>query len=303
MHKYRIMTFDGGGIKGVLTATLLKRLHQEIPEFINMTQLFTGTSTGSFIALGLAYGLSPQELVELYTRNAKYIFTPNYLELHRPKYDNEHLKKVLSSIFPKDLRLSDLSYKVLVPSFQVTGYSPEFNWKPVFYSNLPDSNNKNERVIDVAMASSAAPIFFPSYNHHIDGGVVANNPSTAAIAAAKGSQNNTEAIDDMYLLSFGTGKSIHNITVDTTKWGALQWAFYPDPPFPLLNILFDGAIEADVYYSFQLLKEQYYRINPEIPKEIGSVSLDAYSKIPDLIFLAKDYNLESTINWIKENWF
>lgn len=303
MQKYRIMTFDGGGIRGVLTAMLLKRLNNEFPEFINMTQLFAGTSTGSLIALGLAYGLSPQQLVELYTRNGKYIFTPSYLELHRPKYSNEHLKKVLSSIFPQNLRLSDLSYNVLVPTFRVTGSHSEPCWSPVFYSNLPGSTNMDTLVIDVAMASNAAPIYFPSYNNHIDGGVIANNPSTAAIAAARGEQGHIESLDDIYLLSIGTGKCTHEITADTTKWGALQWAFYPDPPFPLLNILFDGAIEADEYYSFQLLREQYYRLNPEIPKIFGPVPLDAYSRVPDLIFLAKDYNLETIINWIKDNWF
>lgn len=297
------MTFDGGGIRGVITATLLKRLNDVLPEFINMTKLFAGTSTGSLIALGLAYGLSPEELVDLYTHHGEYIFTPSDLEFYRPKYNNEHLKEVLSSVFPQNLCLSDLSHKVLVPSFRITGSYSNPYWSPVFYNNLPGSAYMNELVIDVALASSAAPIYFPSYNNHIDGGIIANNPSTAAIATARGDQENIETLDNMFLLSIGTGKSLHKITTDTTKWGALQWAFYPDPPFPLLNILFDGSIEADEYYSFQLLREQYYRINIEIPKEIEPVPLDAYSKIPDLISLTKDFDLETSIEWIIDNWF
>ncbi len=303
MPKYRIMTFDGGGIRGVLTATLLKRLNNEFPKFINMTQLFAGTSTGSIIALGLAYGLSPEDLVDFYVRNGKYIFTPRYLEYYRPKYDNEHLKEVLSLVFPKNLRLSDLSHKVLVPSFRVTGSYSEPYWGPVFYNNLPGSTNMEELVIDVALASNAAPIYFPSYKNHIDGAVIANNPSTAAIAAARGKQRNIKALDNMYLLSIGTGKYPQQITADTTKWGAYAWAFYPKPQFPLLDLLFNSDIPVDEFYSSQLLREQYCRLNLEIPKEIGPIPLDAYSKTPTLISLANDLDLAMTIKWIKNNWF
>ncbi|WP_105615994.1 patatin-like phospholipase family protein [Vallitalea okinawensis] len=305
MDKYRIMTFDGGGIRGVLTATLLKRLKDEpeLSEFINMTKLFAGTSTGSIIALGLAYGLSPEDLVDFYVLYGKYIFTPRYHNYYRPKYDNKHLKEVLSMVFPKNLRLSDLSHKVLVPSFRVTGSYSKPHWGPVFYNNLPGSTNMEALVIDVALASNAAPTFFPSYKHHIDGATIANNPSTAAIAAARGEQRNIGALDDMYLLSIGTGIYPQQITADTTKWGASQWAFYPKPPYPLLQLLFNNDIPVNEFYSSQLLREQYCRLDLEIPKKIGPIPLDAYSKTPTLISLANDLDLEMTIKWIKNNWF
>ena len=53
--KFKIMTFDGGGVKGVLKVILLKRLLQVFPQLFNTTDFFAGTSTGSFIALSLAY--------------------------------------------------------------------------------------------------------------------------------------------------------------------------------------------------------------------------------------------------------
>ena len=305
MDKYRIMTFDGGGIRGVLTATLLKRLKEEpeISEFINMTDFFAGTSTGSIIALGLAYGLSPEHLVDFYVRYGKYIFTPRYLECYMPKYDNKHLKQALSMIFPKDLRLSDLSHKVLLPSFRVTGSYTKPYWSPVFFNNFSGSTNMEELVIDVALASNAAPTYFPSYKNHVDGAVIANNPSIAAIAAARGEQGNIKSLDDMYLLSIGTGINPRQITADTTKWGAVEWSLYPKPPYPLLELLFNSDIGVNEFYSYQLLREQYCRLNLEIPKEIGPIPLDAYSKTPTLISLANNLDLEMTIKWIKNNWF
>ncbi len=305
MDKYRIMTFDGGGNRGVLTATLLKRLKDEpkFSEFISMTDLFAGTSTGSIIALGLAYGLSPEDLVNIYVRYGEYIFTPRYSDYYRPKYDNEHLKQVLRKVFPKNLRLSDLSHKVLIPSFRVTGSYLEPYWAPVFYNNLAGSKNMEALVVDVALASNAAPIYLPSYKNHIDGGVIANNPSMAAIAAARGEKENMKSLDDMYLLSLGTGVYPQQITADTTKWGASQWSFYPEPLYPLLQLLFNGDLGVNEFYSSQLLRDQYWRLDLEIPKTIGPIPLDAYSKTPTLIFLANSLDLETTIKWIKDNWF
>ena len=62
MSKYRIITFDGGGIRGALSITLLKRLYEKLPYVIRTTNLFAGTSTGSFSALGLANGLKPVDI-------------------------------------------------------------------------------------------------------------------------------------------------------------------------------------------------------------------------------------------------
>ncbi len=298
MAKFRIMTFDGGGIRGALTARLLKRLEAIFPDLIKSTHFFAGTSTGSFIALGLAAGAPPGKLTELYTKeNGEYIFKPRYLELFRPKYDNDHLKKLLCSLFSCTLKLKDLEKKVLVPSFRVSG---PLDWNAIFFNNFPNSDTLEEMVIDVALASSAAPVYFPSYRSHIDGGVVANNPSTAAIALASDVLAGNQKFDHIYLLSFGTGFCPLKIDADTAGWGALEWVLYSDPPLPLLSLMFDGLVEADARFSSQLLGPRYYRVNPLLPKPIA---LDDYQKIPELISLAKDVNLRPLIHWIEHNWF
>ncbi|HHY94205.1 MAG TPA: hypothetical protein GX513_04225 [Firmicutes bacterium] len=76
MATYRIISFDGGGVRGALSITLLKRLQQQVPELVEKTDLFAGTSTGSFIALGLAHGLPVTDIAGLYSEEkAEFIFS------------------------------------------------------------------------------------------------------------------------------------------------------------------------------------------------------------------------------------
>ncbi|GBF34467.1 patatin-like protein [Desulfocucumis palustris] len=298
MAKYRIMAFDGGGIRGALTAGLLKRLDDIFPGLIKNTHFFAGTSTGSFIALGLAAGVTPGRLAELYSeKNGEYIFSPRYLELFRPKYDNGNLKELLCSIFSCELKLKDLEKKVLIPSFRVTG---PLNWSAVFFNNFPNSDTLEEKVIDVALSSSAAPVYFPSYRGYIDGGVAANNPSTAAIALAGDVLAGNQKLDRIYLLSLGTGFCPLKIDADTTGWGALEWALYTKPPLPLLSLMFDGLVEVDAKFSSQLLGPRYYRVNPLLPKPIP---LDDYQGIAELKSLAGDMDISPLVHWIENNWF
>ena len=76
---------------------------------------------------------------------------------------------------------------------------------PVFAHNFPGSHHLDELVVDVALRSAAAPTVFPSHQGHIDGGMVANNPSTVAIAMALGHKTPRPALEDIRVLSIGTG--------------------------------------------------------------------------------------------------
>ena len=276
------MTFDGGGVKGVLTVVLLRRLHQTFPQLFHTTDFFAGTSTGSFIALALANELSPERLVELYSEeNAKYIFTPLHFDVFRPKYDNAHLKEVLLRVFPDNMRLTELvKHRVLVPSFKINA-PLEGLWHPVFNNNFPNSLTQNEKVIDVALSSSAAPYYFPAYNHQIDGAVYANNPSPAAIILAVDTEVGNQNLGDVVLLSLGTGLN-------------------PVSSLPILSDLYDEVVEAASYLSYQMLGDRYFRLNPNLSTSVG---LDEYEKIPQLLDLAEAVDLEPVVSWIQDHWF
>ena len=76
---YRILSCDGGGIRGVITTKLLQDLDLSV---IKNMDLFAGTSTGSIIAIGLASGVPIDTIVELYSsqKACSKIFQP-YLPL------------------------------------------------------------------------------------------------------------------------------------------------------------------------------------------------------------------------------
>ncbi len=303
MGKYRIMTFDGGGVRGSLMAALVKRLADEVPNLLEQVDLFAGTSTGSVVALSLASGINADTLVEFYSQeNLRSAFSPSHWNWFRPKFKNKNFKGLLESHFPGNPTLKDLTrHKVMVTTFQLYDHD-ENDWYPHFMHNYPDDPKYlDELIVDCALRSAAAPTVFPSHQGFIDGGMIANNPSTPAIAVALRHEPNL-AVSDICLLSVGTGSSPKIVKTGTTNWGVVQWMLNPfhTPSEPLLNILFDGVVNADHFMSKQLLRDdRYCRLNPPLAKP---TSLDDWKAIPQLIETAKSFDLGPTIDWVKNNW-
>lgn len=294
---FKILAFDGGGLRGALSITLLRRIQMEIPDIVKTTNLIGGTSTGSLIALGLAYGVSPSDIEELYSiENAKYIFQKEYSELIRPKYDNTHLKETLLRIFPSDLKLKDLGKLVVIPSFYIGNETS--SWKPIFYNNLPNSPTEDARVVDVAMSSSAAPVFFPTYNYHVDGGIIATDPSLVSLIYAMGNEIGKE-IDNIRVMSFGTGYCYNSIKQDTTKWGAVDWIVNKDPSVPIISITLEGNSQMSQFLTEKLLNGNYCRINPRMNRDIA---MDDWKAMDYLLDIGENYNLDKYIRWLKKQW-
>jgi patatin-like phospholipase/acyl hydrolase len=300
MATYRIMTFDGGGVRGALMATLLKRLTGHFPALLEKVDLFAGTSTGSVCALALASGFNADTLVEFYSEaNLRFAFTPGHWNWFRPKYSNANFRTLLEKHLGHG-RLADLKASLVAPSFQLDDRADR-DWQPVFFHNFPDSPYLDQPVVDVALRSAAAPTYFPSHQGFIDGGVMANNPSTAAIAMALGHSQPAPQLSDIRLLSIGTGLTPSIIKTNTTGWGAIQWLLNPfgTPSEPILNILFDGVVEADSTMSHDLLGKRYWRLNPLLPRP---TTLDDWRAFPELIKTANDYDLGPALDWIESNW-
>ncbi|EQH99733.1 patatin-like phospholipase family protein [Clostridioides difficile F314] len=290
------MAFDGGGLKGALSISILERIVKEYPNLLNNINMFGGTSTGSLIALGLAYGVSPKEIKELYSiENSKYIFNKSYAEILRPKYENKNLKEVLLSIFPEELELKDLNKLVMIPSFYIG--NEENAWKPVFYNNMPNSFTKTSKVVDVAMASSAAPVFFPTYNRHVDGGIIATDPSLACIIHAIDSGFK---LKNTRLFSIGTGYVYNSIKADTTEWGAIDWIINKEPDLPIISITLEGNSQMSQLFSQKLLGDNYYRLNPKMEKD---VAMDDCDVLEYLMSLGENCDIKDAFGWIKKKSF
>lgn len=297
MPSFRILSFDGGGIKGALSTRLLKRLFEDNPDLIKKTNLFAGTSTGALISLLLAYGINPKEIDDLYNyKNIKKIFTPKRINLFHPKYKNINLKHFINSVIPENTELKDLSKYVFIPAFSLKGIN-EKNWQGIFFNNLSKNFTIEERIIDVALAASAAPTYFPSHNGFIDGGIVTNSPAFAAVLQTIKSFNNKHTITDFKVISIGTGNAIRRVTCNTENWGILQWALRPfaSVKLPIISVLLNDSIPLENSYCKELLKENYIRINPTIP---DNIEIDDYKKVPYLKNVADNTNLKGINDFI-----
>lgn len=297
MSTFRILSFDGGGIKGALSTGILKRLLSKYPQLIDKTDLFAGTSTGALIALALAYGQDINDIDSMYDyKTMKYIFSHPTINLLKPKFNNKALIKILNSVFHPSLTIGDLKKYVFIPSFNTKGFYSD-NWEPVFFNNLSKESTYSIKVIDAAVASSAAPTYFPSHNNFIDGGVITNNPSMAAIIYTMKILKPKHSISDFRILSIGTGNTLNQIGTSTESWGALQWMFSPFSKVktPLVSILLNDSSLAHTYCE-ELLGSNYHRINPILKHNI---EIDEYKKVSLLKSAADNIDLSEEYKFIE----
>lgn len=307
---YKILSLDGGGLRGLITARMLQRLNARpaIAGWLDKADLIAGTSTGGILALGLAAGKTPQQIADLYKIKGPDIFDDslldNVLDLGRTigaEYSSRVLRKELRAIFGATT-LAQLGRKVTIPTFdldnEATGAN-ERTWKPKIFHNFSGPDSDGEFLAaDIALYTSAAPTYFPSADGYIDGGVFANNPSLVALAQAISQQNKAAEranIDDVVLLSVGTGKSLNYIKGKTLDWGYAQWVK------PLITILMDGVAGIADYQASQLLGERYRRLEI-IFDESESIALDAVNKLDRMDQIGSSVDLSDTAQWIQTHW-
>jgi patatin-like phospholipase/acyl hydrolase len=303
MSTFHIVSLDGGGIRGVLTAALLERIEMGSPGFLTQVDLFAGTSTGGILSLALASGMTPGEARNLYERLGARVFKDSFWDnledlgqLRGAQYSNSTLKEELVNQFGS-MTLADLPFKVIVSSFdldnEASGLGKVRSWKPKYFHNFPGSDSDgHEKVVDVALYTSAAPTFFPVYHGYVDGGVVSNNPSMCAVAQALEPNTGKQLLRNIRLLSLGTGFNPKFMTANDEDWGLLQWAPH------LISLILEGSSGLVDYQCRQLLANKYLRINPILPLEIG---LDGVDQIPLMKSLASQFDLGDSIPWVKRN--
>ncbi len=212
MKKFKILSLDGGGIRGYLSAKILanmeKLLNEANQEDINIGQRFdliVGTSTGGIIACALARGKSGQEILELYDKLIPKVFKAKGEGIFSPKYDNNVLKQELENVL-EDKTLKDVITDLCITSVDVENASPRFHKSGYFDRNSP---RLDEKLVDIALATSAAPTYFPLVKtkhstNLTDGGIVANNPSLVGLIDAM--QLNENKLENIVLVSIGTGE-------------------------------------------------------------------------------------------------
>lgn len=221
MAKFRILSLDGGGIRGIITAIILQRLSAEnsLSGWLDSVDLIAGTSTGGLLALGLAQGIDLQIIRDLYEKKGSEIFDDSWIDnlvdlgqILGAQYDNQNLERELKAIFGQ-MTLAQLRKKVLITSFDMDNESADPKqrcWKPKLFHNFPGTDSDGaELAYKVGLYTSAAPTYFPTVDGYVDGGVFANNPSMCALAQTQDIRSGDRpALSDVVLLSLGTGTSL-----------------------------------------------------------------------------------------------
>jgi patatin-like phospholipase/acyl hydrolase len=309
MAKYRILSIDGGGIKGIIPAIILQRIAQEpdLEDWLDPVDLIAGTSTGGLLALALAHGLDFTTIRNLYEQEGKWIFDDTWIDnvldwgkIIGADYHLTNLRSALKRTLGRQTTLADLQKRVLITTFDLDNEDPvesKRTWKPKLFHNFPgDDSDGDELAYKVGVYTSAAPTYFPAEDGFIDGGVYASNPSMCALAQAQDTSfEDRPDLDEIVLFSMGTGTSLVYIETRNLDWGYAQWAK------PLISLMLDGVTGIAHYQCKQMLGENYYRIAPEFPAG-KVVAMDSVADIPYMIGFAENLDLDETIEWIKANW-
>ncbi|MDJ0728715.1 MAG: patatin-like phospholipase family protein [Crocosphaera sp.] len=308
--KYKILSIDGGGIRGIIPAIILAEIEKRTGEPIyKLFDIIAGTSTGGLLALGLTKPnpdsseptpqYSAEDLINMYVDYGAVIFYESFFEqmlgpfediIAGPKFSSEGRDEVVSKFFGETPLQSCLK-EVFVTSYDIEQRIP------VFFTSQVEKERTQSRQFrklclgftlkDAAMATSAAPTYFEPYHLPtcqnttgyytlVDGGMVANNPAHLAIMEAELTERKKGvdlSMNDILVVSLGTGSltSIYKYE-DVKKWGLINWAR------PLLNIILDGGSELVAGELERILEPKdmdhaglYYRYQTFLSEEVEAM--------------------------------
>lgn len=301
MKMQRILSLDGGGIRGLVSCLWLSGVEDALaragkPGVLKSFDLMAGSSTGALIACGLAIGLSPLQLAAFYREQRHVIFpglagrlwsraTRTFTQgISAPRYDGEGLEQVLKEVFG-DTTLGQLKMPVLVTAYDTISRKPV-----IFKSFKPE--HRALRVWEVCRASTAAPTYFPAHGMTvegrncamIDGGIVANNPTACAIAEAMRKDAQVDNSRNLVVLSIGSGERNRPISLKSAReWGALEWAV------PIIDVLFDGNSDSVDYIARQLIGNGYFRMQAELLVGLDDLDDTSATNVAALEALAASY--------------
>lgn len=269
----RVLALDGGGMRGIFTASYLTALERGLQtRMIDVVDLVVGTSTGGIIGLGLASGYAADEMLRFYTEHGRQVFnSPRRLtRLVRPKYDRRPLDAALQEKFGS-LIMNDLQKHVCITSHELVAgtarvfkddHAPRLHW------------GGDQFVWKVAAATAAAPTFFApmqisAQDSHVDGGVWANNPALVGITEAV--RYYGRDLNEIRLLSVGTTSRVfrvrsHKEAVGLGLWG---WAW------KVLDLLQSTvSMAADRQAQLLLPDGSYLRVDDELAEQIRLDDVD-----------------------------
>lgn len=317
--KIRILSLDGGGLRGIIPLLILKEIERNEGRRIHeLFDVITGTSTGGIIACGLTYTkdgktphLSIDQLIELYTTRGHEIFPyktnifskafSGINSIFNPKYSPAGLDRLLGQYFGESTLKDTLKQTI------VTSYDIKNNEVVMFKSRHAGvADEYNAKLKDVCRATSAAPTYLPSYEMKfkskdrllVDGGVYINNPAMSAVADVL--RNRPEVgIKDIECLSLGTGIYAKSLGIKTTSWGIVDWVK------PITTVMMQASAKVVSYECDEILSK-HLRLQVTIDDEKKSDMADARPETTKYLvervnseLLSNDAEMEKLKNFFK----
>lgn len=333
----KILSIDGGGIRGIIPGQILAVIEKEFNiKIAEEFDLIAGTSTGGILASGLLIPdpkkpkqskFSAKQVVDLYLNNGGEIFDIPFFHKVKTgagildeKYPEDGLEDVLDEYFGETW-LKDLLKPTLITSYDIKRRKGHF-----FKQHTAKKDTAyNFKVKDLARATSAAPTYFECAKIRsqtgvqyplIDGGVFVNNPALAAYAEGRTlfkvkdqSGKNVEATaKDMKILSLGTGHSKKTYHYSKAKnWGMAQWVQ------PVIDIMMSGSADVAHYQLEQIYgtitqPKQYLRIDGDlkgtgIDPDMDNASPENMKKLQDfakkILKANGGENMKKIEEWLK----
>jgi patatin-like phospholipase/acyl hydrolase len=267
-RRFQILALDGGGVRGIFSAALLAELERDLGRpVVSYFDLIVGTSTGGIIAIALGAGMSADAMVELYVSKMTTIFPGSHRlreirRMVRPKYGAAGLERVLRGVFGERL-LGESLVPLVIPSFDL-GENTVYLFKTPHHARL--KRDWRVPMWQVAMATSAAPTYFPAFClpgdgvRLVDGGVWANNP--AMIGVAEAVSMFSQPLDTIRVLSVGTTSDTRIRRRGLDRAGLVQWLRSPK----VTDVLLRGqSIGAFTQVLHLLGPDHAYRLDPPAP--------------------------------------
>lgn len=285
--RFNILALSGGGFLGLYTAKVLAMLEDlsDDKPIARSADLLAGTSVGGIIALGLAAEVKASRIYSAFRERGSLIFpdrpemggivkSARYLLKYgkSAKYSSDALRETVEGLLPdKNMTLGDLSHRVIIPAVNLSTGEPRV-FKTPHSQNL--TYDARLSVVDVALATSAAPTFLPMADIegalHADGGLFANAPDILAIHEAEHFLDVNSAL--FHMLSIGTTTSKFSFSHrGGFNFGLIQWLIGQR----LIKAMMASQQKSVEFMARHRLQDRYIRLDEEqSPEQNADLALD-----------------------------
>ncbi|KAM3270540.1 patatin-07 [Capsicum chacoense] len=281
-----VLSIDGGGIKGIIPATVLTFLEGQLQELDNNKDarladyfdVVAGTSTGGLLAAMISTPnennrplFAAKDITPFYFTHGPHIFPPGAgLPFFGPKYDGIYFHQILRDELG-EIRLHQALTEVAITAFDIKTNQPVIFTKAA----LAKSPELDAKMSDICYSTAAAPTYFPPYNfttvdangkqyqfNLVDGGLAAASPALVALSAAMRHAAEGDPtyrsirslnFKNILMISLGTGDTadfdtpVSNTAEEAAKWGAIDWLFHNNTS-PLIQGVNSASSYMDDYY-------------------------------------------------------